>query len=89
MNGVGYPGFDSKYGIWGIKADTMKTITSTTGANKLSISIINSKDGNAYTALNAVSNQMYTVLQDNTYAAWDFLKKFSRNADETISVAKK
>lgn len=88
MNGVNYPGFDSKYGVWGIKPDKAYDITSSTGANVLTISEINSQDGVAYTGLNIVSHQMHTVLPDNSYAAWNFLKKFSRNADGTISVAK-
>lgn len=52
----------------------------------LNLNYYKSTDGNIYTVLCDVENQSHEEYAANAYAAWDFLKQFSRNADGSISV---
>lgn len=87
INGVNYTGFDSQYGLWGIKADKTYSVTSKSGVNLISVSELNStKDGIGYTALAATSNKGHSILPEEGQVAWDFLKKFSRQTDGSIKL---
>lgn len=53
----------------------------------LNLNYYKSTDGNIYTVLCDVENQSHEEYAANAYAAWDFLKQFSRNADGSISIS--
>lgn len=73
---------------WGIAADGSFTRSNSVFTTSVhTVSYYKSTDGNVYTELCNVSNQSHEIYAENSYAAWDFLSRFSRNADGSISIA--
>ena len=88
LNNVEYKGFDASLSpLWGMTFDETYTVDSENGKHTVTVNTLKSADGNTYTALASTSHQSHAVLEVNTQAAWDFLSKFSRNADGSISIA--
>lgn len=76
--------------IWGINGDYTYVDPDTKyfKDSVLTVQTFKSTDGNTYTALASSSNQSHEVYARNSYAAWNFLKQFSRASDGTIKIAK-
>jgi poly(3-hydroxybutyrate) depolymerase/LysM repeat protein len=74
--------------IWGINGDKVYTVADTKHFKDsiLTVNLFKSKDGNYYTAMASASNMSHEVYARNSWAAWDFLKQFSRKADGTIQI---
>lgn len=73
---------------WGAKPYVTKRIKNEVFKDcYLNLNYYKSTDGNIYTVLCNVENQSHEEYAANAYAAWDFLKQFSRNADGSIQVA--
>ena len=87
MNHVEYTGYDETLDpVWGMEFDGTEQISTANGLHVVTENFKKSEDGNIYTALCTMSNQAHATLAGSTYAAWDFLKQFSRNEDGTISI---
>ena len=52
----------------------------------LEVDLFYSTDGNIYTALGVATNMSHEVYARNTWAAYEFLRQFSRNSDGSITV---
>lgn len=88
MNAVDYKGYDATlHPLWGMTFDDTYTVDSENGKHTVTVNTLKSTDGNTYTALASTSHQSHAVLEVNTRAAWEFLSRFSRNADGSISIA--
>ena len=76
--------------IWGVNGDETYTVEDTKAFldSVLTVETFTSKDGNCYTALASASNQSHEVYARNSWAAWDFLSKFSRTEDGSIAIAR-
>lgn len=76
--------------IWDVDGDYSYVDPDTKYFKKsvLKIETFKSKDGNTYTALASASNQAPCVIPRNSYAAWNFLKQFTRQEDGTIKIVK-
>lgn len=76
--------------IWGIDGDSSYTVMDDEyfTDSTLTVQLFKSSDGNTYTALASASNQSHEVYARNSWAAWDFLSKFVRNEDGSISIVK-
>lgn len=73
---------------WGIDGDLTYDVTDTVFTDStLTVSMFRSEDGKYYTALALASNQAHEIYARNSWAAWDFMSQFSRNADGSISIA--
>jgi poly(3-hydroxybutyrate) depolymerase len=81
--------YDGSINKWGFAADLSYTVTDTKVFTNsvLTVNLYKSGDGNYYTALASSSNQSHELFARNAWAAWDFLKQFSRNADGTITIS--
>ena len=89
MNEIAYPGYDeNKNAIWGMEFTKTRKVATENPNHVITENYVVSADGNTYTVLATMSNQAHAVLSGSSYAAWDFLKQFSRNTDGTISIAK-
>lgn len=87
MNDAEYPGYDeSKNEFWGMQFSKTRKVLTKNSNHVITENYVVSADGNTYTVLGTVSNQAHAVLAGSSYAAWDFLKHFSRNADGTINI---
>lgn len=75
--------------IWGVNGDDSYTVEDTKAFldSVLTVQTFDSRDGNCYTALASASNQSHEVYARNSWAAWDFLSKFSRAEDGSIVIA--
>lgn len=75
--------------IWGVNGDETYTVEDTKAFldSVLTVETFNSADGNCYTALASASNQSHEVYARNSWAAWDFLSKFSRAEDGSVVIA--
>ena len=75
--------------IWGISGDLTYEVTDqkTFLDSTLEVNLFASEDGKYYTAFADATNQSHEVYARNSWAAWDFLSQFSRNADGSISIA--
>jgi poly(3-hydroxybutyrate) depolymerase len=75
--------------IWGINGDKVYTVSDTKHFKDsvLTVNLFKSNDGNYYTAMASASNQSHEVYARNNWAAWEFLKQFSRQADGTIKTS--
>lgn len=72
---------------WGAKPYMTKRIKNEVFADcYLNLNYYQSADGNIYTVLCNVENQSHEEYAANAYAAWDFLKQFSRKADGSILI---
>ncbi len=76
--------------IWGVNGDETYTVEDTKAFldSVLTVETFKSEDGNCYTALASASNQSHEVYARNSWAAWDFLSKFSRAEDGSIVIAR-
>ena len=81
---------DTGAGFWGMKADAEEELVSKyyqDENNKLVkdlVSSYNSEDGNVYTKLAAVTS-IHEYEDLNAETAWEFMSRFSRNEDGTIT----
>ena len=75
--------------IWGISGDLTYNVTDQKAFldSTLEVNLFASEDGKYYTAFTDATNQSHEVYARNSWAAWDFLSQFSRNADGSISIA--
>ncbi len=73
---------------WGLNGDITYQVTDKVAFtdSTLNVNLFQSTDGYYYTALADASNQSHEVYARNSWAAWDFLSQFSRNADGSISI---
>ena len=74
---------------WGVNGDVVYQVTDNVAFldSTLTVNLFRSADGKFYTALASSGNQNHEVYARNSWAAWDFLSQFSRNADGSISIA--
>ena len=81
--------FTKNTNLWGVKSDFTYQITDKKifTNSVLTVELYKSKDGKCYTALASGSNQQHELFGRNSWAAWDFMKQFSRNADGTIMIS--
>ena len=88
MNKIEYPGYDAKADpVWGMEfTETIEKATANP-VHTITENYMTSQDGNTYTVFATMSNQAHAVLAGSSYAAWDFLKQFSRNEDGSITVS--
>lgn len=88
MNKIEYPGYDAKADpVWGMEfTETIEKATANP-VHTITENYMASQDGNTYTVFATMSNQAHAVLAGSSYAAWDFLKQFSRNEDGSITVS--
>ncbi len=75
--------------IWGISGDLTYNVTDQKAFldSTLEVNLFASEDGKYYTAFADATNQSHEVYARNSWAAWDFLSQFSRNADGSISIS--
>lgn len=75
---------------WGMNGDITYQVTDRIAFkdSTLNVHLFRSEDGNYYTALADATNMSHEVYGRNSWAAWDFLKQFSRAADGSIVVEK-
>ena len=80
--------FDSSANKWfGIAPDETETIENPSFEDSiLTLYKYKSEDGNIYTEFGSVSNKQHEVFAFDNRVAWEFISKFSRNADGTISI---
>jgi len=73
---------------WGVKGDISYQVTDkvTFTDSTLNVNLFKSADGKCYTALADATNQSHEVYARNSWAAWDFLKQFSRAADGSVVI---
>ncbi len=89
-SGVSFDSLDTwENAIWGIDGDSSYTVADEEyfTDSVLTVQLFESADGNVYTALASASNQSHEVYARNSWAAWEFLSQFSRNADGSISIS--
>ena len=74
--------------FWGVNGHMIYQVTDKVAFKNstLTVNLFRSSDGRYYTALANASNMSHEVYARNSWAAWDFLSQFSRNADGTISI---
>lgn len=74
--------------FWGVNGDIVYQVTDKVAFkdSTLTVNLFQSEDGNYYTALASSGNMSHEVYARNSWAAWDFLKQFSRNEDGSISI---
>ena len=75
--------------VWGISGDLTYEVTDQKAFldSTLEVNLFASENGKYYTAFTDATNQSHEVYARNSWAAWDFLSQFSRNADGSISIA--
>lgn len=75
--------------FWGVNGDMSYQVTDKVAFkdSTLTVNLLASEDGRYYTALASSSNQSHEVYARNSWAAWDFLKQFSRAADGSVVIA--
>ena len=86
--------FDPNVGNrWGVEADTVTEVPYKDESDllkvnddQLTISSFESTNGETYTYLVINENKPHTVTANDAHVAWEYISKFSRNADKTISV---
>lgn len=73
---------------WGVNGDLVYKVSDKVAFTDsvLTVNLFKSADGHYYTALASSSDMSHEVYARNSWAAWDFLKQFSRNEDGTISI---
>ena len=87
MNEIEYSRYDeTKNAIWGMEFDETRKVPTSNPNHVITENYLTSADGNTYTVLATMSNQAHAVLSGSSYAAWDFLKQFSRNEDGSITI---
>ena len=74
---------------WGVNGDLVYQVTDKVAFkdSTLTVNLFQSVDGKCYTAMVDSSHQSHEVYARNSWAAWDFLSQFSRNADGSISIS--
>lgn len=72
---------------WGYKADEIVVKESEIPGISATICYFNSEDGNCYTALSMSSYAGHEPLWVIAENAWEFMSKFSRNADGSLSIS--
>lgn len=90
-NKIGSYTYDESVNLWwGVNGDITYQVTDkvTFTDSTLNVNLFASEDGKYYTALADATNQSHEVYARNSWAAWDFLKQFSRNEDGSISIEK-
>lgn len=88
-NKIGAYTYDAEVNLWwGVNGDITYQVTDkvTFTDSTLNVNLFKSADGRYYTALADATNQSHEVYARNSWAAWDFLKQFSRNADGSIVI---
>lgn len=75
--------------LWGIDGDMVYKVTDKNYFTNsvLTVNMFASEDGKYYTAYAGSSDQMHEIYARNSWAAWDFLKQFSRNEDGSIEIS--
>ncbi len=73
---------------WGMNGDIVYQVTDKVAFkdSTLNVHLFQSEDGRYYTALADATNMSHEVYARNSWAAWDFLKQFSRAADGSIVI---
>ncbi len=73
---------------WGMNGDIVYQVTDKVAFkdSTLNVNLFKSEDGRYYTALADATNMSHEVYARNSWAAWDFLKQFSRAADGSIVI---
>lgn len=75
--------------VWGVTGDLSYSITDTTFTDStLEVNLFASEDGAYYTALALAGNKSHDIYARDSWAAWDFLSQFTREADGTIKIHK-
>ena len=74
--------------FWGVNGDITYQVTDKVAFkdSTLTVNLYASEDGNYYTALASSGNMSHEVYARNSWAAWDFLKQFSRAADGSVVI---
>ncbi len=74
--------------FWGVNGDLVYTVADKVAFKDsvLTVNLFKSEDGRYYTALANSGNMSHEVYARNSWAAWDFLKQFSRAADGSIVI---
>lgn len=98
QNSLGDYVYDAALGEWGVTPSTTVRMPYRDDADMalkeesrqqvLSIDAFASADGNTYTWLAVNENKPHTITNNDAHVAWEYIKKFSRNADGTIAIAK-
>jgi len=96
LNNLGEYSYDETLGQWGVTSSTTlrmpyrddsDMVLEEAGRQQvLSIDSFESADGNTYTWLAVNENKPHTVTNNDAHVAWEYIKKFSRNADGTIAI---
>ncbi len=75
--------------FWGVNGDMSYQVTDKVAFkdSTLTVNLFASEDGRYYTALASAGNMSHEVYARNSWAAWDFLKQFSRAADGSVVIA--
>ena len=74
--------------FWGVNGDITYQVTDKVAFkdSTLTVNLFKSEDGRYYTALASSGNMSHEVYARNSWAAWDFLKQFSRAADGSVVI---
>ena len=74
---------------WGVNGEINYGVTDQVyfTNSTLNVHLFQSTDGRYYTALADATNQSHEVYGRNSWAAWDFLSQFSRNADGSLTIS--
>lgn len=74
--------------FWGANGDLVYKVSDKVAFKDsvLTVNLFKSEDGCYYTALASSGNMSHEVYARNSWAAWDFLKQFSRNEDGSVSI---
>lgn len=74
--------------FWGINGDITYQVTDKVAFkdSTLTVNLFKSEDGRYYTALTSAGNMSHEVYARNSWAAWDFLKQFSRGTDGSVII---
>ncbi len=74
--------------FWGVNGDLVYQVTDKVAFkdSTLTVNLFKSEDGRYYTALSSSGNMSHEVYARNSWAAWDFLKQFSRAADGSVVI---
>lgn len=90
VNGVKQPySYNADENLWwGVNGDIVYQVTDQVAFkdSTLNVHLFASEDGNYYTALADATNMSHEVYARNSWAAWDFLKQFSRAADGSVVI---
>lgn len=83
--------FDEQSGwenpVWGVNGDLSYSVTDTVYKDStMTVDLFASEDGHYYTALALAGNKSHEIYARDSWAAWDFLSQFSRNADGSIEI---